>query len=614
MRLIQCLLPVALCALVPAVAAPGAAQPMHELVVRELMPQIGVFANKLRTEKAQTRIAGQPAFNGKDKFLPGKVALGLSYHLLDAQRAGSDTAPALQDFRAAADMMVGMENHTWGIYYYLLSLYHLKEAGLLERALSPATLASLQRTLDWRTFVTPDFKLVSLPTNYYGVAFGVARLRMLLGWEDENGSRKLLDKLTQHYDAHSGKYGWSDETDGEGRFDRYSILLAAEVCERFIDTGLTPTAAMKARLRQAADVAMSLGSAQGDGFTFGRSIGAYGDTGVLEILSIAAYLDVLTPEEKEYAYAYSTAIMARYTRFWYDGAMQSVDMWNKGRRTDAYRGIHRILGENFSLLHQLIKTDALWRKAGFDGTVPKGDFPSWFDRNEPRFRLTWFARGEYDRALAVYRARNHVFSLLLVNGGAGQHANSPYFPLPFANGVVAGVADSGPRHAQLLPKFTLADGTELVGTSFIKDIRNEEQGSTVRVSYRQDALARASDNSKAPVPDARLTLATTYTLEEGAITRTDTYTPQGPLDIKRIDLEFASFSAQATVDGTRVVFGSGDVTGFEVTGLPNCSARALENEAAFRAPTGPMQTLVTCSATDVHLAQPLTIRWRMQYR
>jgi len=232
----------------------------------------------------------------------------------------------------------------------------------------------------------------------------------------------------RHYDAYSGEFGFSDETDGDGRFDRYSILLIAEVCQRYIETGLTVTPELKALLRKSADIALGIGNTAGEGFSFGRSIGAYGDTAILEILSVAAYLDVLSPEEKQYAFTYSTRIVARYADFWFNPAIHSVDMWGQGRRTDAYRGKHRILGENFSLLHQLLSTNAMWKKAGFGHKPPATDLQAWLDRTQPQFRLTWFARGEYDRALAIVRDGHRVFSLLLVNGGTGQHANSPYYP------------------------------------------------------------------------------------------------------------------------------------------------------------------------------------------
>ncbi|MBL7537610.1 hypothetical protein INQ15_24815, partial [Escherichia coli] len=76
--------------------------------------------------------------------------------------------------------------------------------------------------------------LHGLPNNYYGVAFSVARLRYLLGWEDEVGSKALLERMIAHYRIYSGKYGFADETDGHGRFDRYSVLLIGEIAQRFI--------------------------------------------------------------------------------------------------------------------------------------------------------------------------------------------------------------------------------------------------------------------------------------------------------------------------------------------------------------------------------------------
>ena len=50
-----------------------------------------------------------------------------------------------------------------------------------------------------RRFVrTDDLTLISLPNNYYGVAFSVARLRYRLGWEDASASEALLGKTLDH--------------------------------------------------------------------------------------------------------------------------------------------------------------------------------------------------------------------------------------------------------------------------------------------------------------------------------------------------------------------------------------------------------------------------------
>ncbi|MFL6675190.1 MAG: hypothetical protein ACJ8LG_18105 [Massilia sp.] len=593
--------------------APLANVPMNQIVQQQLYPQLEYLFDKMVAEKEQVTIDGVQALKSNDKFLQGKIAAGLVHVLTNMGKDDPRLPERLRQFRDIADLTAGMDNHTWGIYYYLQALYQLKQAGLLEQAVSPATLARLKASLDWRTFVTqPDYQLIRLPTNYFGVAFSVARLRMLLGWEDDSASKALLDKMLNHYATYSGKYGFSDETPGEGRFDRYSILLIAEICERFIETGMTVTPELKALLRKSAELALNVANTSGDGFTFGRSLGPYGETAVLEILSVSAYLGLLTPEEKEYAYTYSNGIVARYMDFWYNPAMHSVDMWGQGRRTDSYRAKHRILGENFSLAHQLIFTTEFWNKAGMAGARPRADLQAWLDRTQPRFGMTWFAKGEYDRALAIFRDKRHVFSLLMVNGGASQYDNSPYYPLPFATGIVAGTPDSGPDHAQLLPRFTLADGTQLLGTSYIKDIRGERKGRQVRVSYRQDELARLG--AKAPARDGRIRLETTYTMEAGVITRTDKYTPAAPLQVARASLEFASYSDGPTLQGKTVRFAEGDVTAFEVSGLDACEVERTNGAEPYRSPAGAMKTHVTCASTNFTFAQPLTIKWTLRYR
>ncbi|MGH1558514.1 hypothetical protein ACRAWD_13890 [Caulobacter segnis] len=58
-------------------------------------------------------------------------------------------------------------------------------------------------------------------------------------------------------------------------------------------------------LRKSADVMLMRLDADGRGFEYGRSIGPYGETAIIEVLTAAAVLDLLTPPEKDLAYAYS---------------------------------------------------------------------------------------------------------------------------------------------------------------------------------------------------------------------------------------------------------------------------------------------------------------------
>ncbi|WP_246131754.1 hypothetical protein [Pistricoccus aurantiacus] len=584
--------------------------PVNQTIDREILPKLDFFFEKLLAEKEAIALDGVQAFHGEDKFLPGKIAIGLSYLLLNTPEDSPEFDRYLEGYRQIADMTIDDRNETWGIYYYVSALNRLREAGLLERAVTPDTLEKLKKKTDWRQFVDQeDYSLLDLPTNYYGVAFSIARLRHLLGWEDKSGSEKLLSKMMDHYRQYSGEYGFSDETEGEGRFDRYSVLLIGEICQRFIETGMEVTPQMKEWLRNAVDVVLVRLNQDGYGFSYGRSIGAYGDTAFLEVLSAAAYLDVLTPEEKDMAYAFAARATQRYVDFWYDEGMKSVNLWDKGRKTDDYRGKHRILGENFSLSHQLIYTANLWNDIGYEDEVPSESFDAWLE-TLPKSTLTWFSRGEYDRALVTYRDGNHIISLPLINGGKSQHMNNPYFPIPFANGMLEGTPDED--YPQLLPRFTLADGDELIAAAFIRDIETTRDGDSFTVTYHQEELDRLGKSR--PIEDDRLSVETKYVLSRGKITRTDTYRPGEALEVDNVELEFASFSEDATLEGNAVTFDNGEVTEFTVSGLDSCEIHKVDGKLPYQSPVGPFATLITCETGDMTLDKPLELSWSIQYR
>ena len=331
-------------------------------------------------EKRGMTLDGVKVFEADDKFLPGKIAIGLAYLIVDTPRDDPRLARYLAAYREIADMTVADPNDTWGVYYYCQALVMLQEAGLLDQAVSPATLAALKLKLDWRRFVrTDDLTLINLPNNYYGVAFSVARLRYRLGWEDASASEALLGKTLDHYRKYSGEYGFADETDGQGRFDRYSVLLIGEIAHRLIEAGMPATPEVRTWLRRSVDLMLPRLNLRGEGFEYGRSIGTYGETAFLEVLTAAAKLDVLTPEEKRMAYAFSARVAARYMDFWFDPAMGSVNLWEHGRRTDAYRGKHRILGENLSLGRQYIYTNAIWNELGFKDQAADPSYGAWLD-------------------------------------------------------------------------------------------------------------------------------------------------------------------------------------------------------------------------------------------
>jgi hypothetical protein len=581
--------------------------PMHDTVEHRIMPQLEALIGQLLRERRGMELGGVKVFESGDKFLPGKIAIAMSYRLVDLKPDDPRLAQRLRDFAEIADLTVDDPNDSWGIYYYVSALHALKEKGLLDRALRPATLAKLRAKLDWHRFVRPDLTLIDLPNNYYGVAFSIARLRYLLGWEDASGSELLLARTLDHYRRYSGRYGFADETEGKGRFDRYSVLLIGEISQRLVETGMTPTPEVKAWLRRSVDLMLPRFNLHGEGFEYGRSIGTYGETAFLEVLTAAARLGVLSPVEQRMAYAFSSRIAARYADFWIDPATGSVNMWDHGRRTDAYRGKHRIFGENLSLARQYLYTDAIWNDLGYRNKAPDPNFASWL-ATLPRSTTTWFARGEHDRALVTIRDRGRVIGLPIINGADGQHMNSPYFPIPYSAGMLQGAADA--PFPQLVPRITLGDGSVLMPLAWFKDVKVTRRGAATIVSWRQDSLDRMGGEDAAR--DRRASIVTRYTLAPGRITREDTLSVAPGIRIRGIALEFASFSEAPRATGDSAFrFEKGEVTGFAATGLGPC--RSGEGGPAYRAPTGAFRSVLHCARGPLRPDRPLKLGWTLTY-
>ena len=589
--------------------------PMNHTIEQRFVPDLDHLFHKIIAEKRGLKIDGVSAFNGKDKFLPGKIAIGLTQLIVHTADGSPVITEYLDGFRQIADMTIDDPNDTWGMYYYALALYKLQKAGLLEKAVSQDTLAKLRLKLDWRRFVrTGDYTLIDLPNNYYGVAFGIARLRNLLGWDDGTGAEILLAKAVDHYRSYSGIYGFADETNGDGRFDRYSILLSAELAQRIVETGLEPSDEVKAWLRRSVDVMLQRMNQDGTGFEYGRSIGVYGETALLEVFAVAAEIGLLTPAEQEAAYAFSSRVAARYDAFWFDRETSSVNMWKHGRRTDTYRGIDRILGENLSLAHQYIYTNDIWNNLAFKNKTLDPNFNQYL-ASLPQNTATWFFKGQYDRLLITLRDHNRIIGLPLIGGGAKYHRETPYYPIPFSNGMLAGVADG--QSPQLLARITLADGTNLMPLSFIEDVRLTKSGKKTIIDYHQNALDNVGD--KDPKADSRIGVTSRYSFEPGKITRRDVYTAAQAVAIKNIAFEFASFSdgphVSRPVAGQSVIrFDKGAIREFMISGIENCSLTAIGTNHDYETPNGPMQQLLSCKSGSTILNAPLAVEWAISYR
>ena len=579
------------------------------VVQGRILPQTEALLELLLKDKRKMTIDGTPVFNGSDKFLPGKIVISLVDYLVTVPKDDPRLPKLLKDFGEVARLTVDDANDSWGAYYYMLALDKLRAAGLLDQAVDRLTYAKLRVRLDWRMFVDRDtHELIADPNNYYVVALSIARLRHHMGWEDETGADALYAKVAEHYRKYSA-FGFADETDGNGRFDRYSVLLAGELANHFLETGGRVPDEALTWLRKSADVMLQRMHADGAGFQYGRSLGPYSETAIIETLTAAARLGLLSDDERALAYAYASHAAQRYVDFWINKNTGSVNLWDEGRRTDDYRGKFRILGENLSLAHQFAYTNEAWNAMGFKDKPALANFEAALDKL-PAQTVTWFAKGTYDRLLLTRRDAGHIIGLPLISGGATQHMHHPYFPIPFSRGMLEGVPDG--TRPLLVPQFTLKDGSVLMPLVFIQDATVDERGSTTTVTYRQSQMDRMGKAEA--VGDDRLALTTTYTLEPNRVTRKDVFVPKQPLDVTAIRMEFASFSTNAKTSNDTTVFGSGAVTSFQVNGWDRCQARALDRDHDYESDTGPMTSLVACSSGSATVKAPLTLTWSISYR
>lgn len=589
---------------------------LKELANDKIIPHLKYLIDEIIMYQNDLKLNGVEVYSSGDVFVPGKIVNGAAYVLTmidsDEREEYKEKVKELIKFTASKEMK------TWGYLNYIMGLYRLSENGLLDELLDPETLEVLKESLDWRHFVNlDDLSLINLPTNYYGVAYSVARYRELLGWDDSNFSQKLFDKLFDHVEKYSGECLFMDETAGEGRFDRYSILIPGEVCSTLSSTGLEIPETLLKMLRQSANICLSLANETGNGISYGRSIGAYGDTAVLEILSIAAKLGILTDDEIEIAYGYNVKIVEKFVSFWIDPTMKSINMWENGRRTDGYRHKGRILGENFSLCCQVLHIYHQWIDAGYQDKSINKDWNKMIS-NLPRYNYFPFAKGKLDRGLAVIRDNEHVFSVPFINGGGGTSGDvngkryycaSAYLPIPFELRTLEVPADT--HYAQLTPRITTKNGDKLMNIAYMKNIITDVQENCFTVSYTQDCLCNVDDGY--PEQDDSVKSEVKFVFKANTIEKEEAYFFDNYEDIVNIKMEFLTYSKDFNIDNNKVLFENGPIESIEIEGLNILECSMLDDSVENNTSHQKLESIVTFNYDEVN-ENSIKIKSIIRYR
>lgn len=581
---------------------------MKQIINENFGPILMGLFQKIQENDLELKIDDIPVYNSKAQFIGGMVINSCSYTSINLIGINE----SLKQLSDMIRMVSHMEMKTWGILNGLRGIYRLYQNNLLHEVIDNETYELLKEVLDWRTFVDENnhYALINKPTNYYGVAFGIARYRELLGWEPEHHSHHLLERFIEHIDQFSGELGYMDETPGDGRFDRYTIVTPGEVTALLLATGVEVPQKIRNMLKKSCEIALQLANEDGHGFPYGRSSGVYGDTGILEVFSAAAELGgILSAEELEIAYAYSVKIMKKIFNFWYDKETGAVNLWDKGRKSDHYRNKNRILSETISIIMHVIDSYEHWKKAGFKDHPVCANYSDMLEQLNPHTYVC-FNDGTYKRGIAIIRDGKEIWTLPIVNGGKQYYYKDAYLHIPFQTNVLEYVPEC--CHGTLIPQIIKENGDRympLVYTSKISQ-KIEEERMTIVCEY--EGLCCMNDDTPNKLENSKA--ITTYIFEKNRIHREDRIMLDTTKHcVKEVKLIFMTFSKEPSIDNNNVKFSGGTIKSIQVNGFENCKIIEARDDGNYDTSHGRLNYKIEWSTKTINPSQEMYFDWTLTY-
>lgn len=564
-----------------------------------VLPIIDSLWSRVVKNKGETEICGIKVFKRGDAFLAGKCSDAFSYAAVESNDR--------RQYRKLCETFAFLSKcdvKTWGIFYFLRGIDRLQKAGVSGMIISREMEKNLRSRLDWRSFATENGLHIGYPSNYLGCAFGIAQYRERLGWDKDNTSNKFLDKIIEHCEKYSGKeYMFCDESDGDGRFDRYSFLLPAELATRLWEMGSPVPERLIAMVRKSCDAVLMLANGEGCGFSYGRSLGAYGDTAVLEILAIAHKLRILTPDEEALAYTYSKQIIKRFQEFWYRKDWRMFDLWEQGRRGDFYLSKDRILGDNLSISMHLLRTSSMWKDYSFEGQDVYQ-----LMKQLPSCKLITFRKTDNEHLCAAFiRMNGQCFTVPFVNSGVSLAGTAPYQPIPQQMPLLC--FPTGINLPVLNALFITYKGYRLISTAFFTEVKVKQESDTVVVQYYLDRFY----NMVLRCRESNLKCQGEYRFSSHKIEKTESYVSNGKTVLSGVYMEFPSKYIPKKVDRNTVYF-DGEINSFSVEGLDLIKIDDVSKITAYNTPVGSLKTRMLYGKENVTLSdKPLQIKWTLFY-
>lgn len=557
-----------------------------DIVNSRIYPHVKYLCNRIYEEGNKMYLDGAKCFTDEEKFLPGTIISSFCFILTSCERKTNEYSIWLSKTKEMIRRNMKLDIDTFGILEFLSGLYELKCVNIYNEVIDKNIENILKEKLHWKVFVDEEsFRLKNgLPTNYYGVAFRVALLREELGWQNHEYSKEFLNILIEHIKKYSGEFLYMDETAGDGRYDKYTITISSELCEALILAGKKPPKILYELMKQSTDILIQLADEKGYGFTYGRSIGSHSTGAILENLPIAINMGIV--DDPKFAYSYTIYAGKLMMNFWYNKDRQVFNIWDDGKKTDGYRGKHRVLEVNLDLSLKMIRANKFLQKVNWNTLVPYTDEEyRKILKGIPKFKVFTFEKKIYERALAIYRSDKAIFSLPIINGGKNYYNCTSYLPIPFAADFIMGSPEE--RHGVLVPEITLVDGKRLMPICYSKNISYKEVDNKYEIEYIQEEMCVIGEEYTTYKGIKSLVK---YIFSEKYIERIDHFQIDCPEQVQEIKMYFNTYSKNYVLEGNTIRFKNGLINKILVEGLILKNIKDLSNKEEYHTPYKPLET------------------------
>lgn len=444
----------------------------RSLISDSVFKNLEFYTSLVRENGEDSEYLGVKLLDEPEKFVKGAL-INCAVKLFLHYNAKADNRDAKAWERVVYFIRMLKDDHlkTWGKLNALRGTYALYETGFLA-TLPEDCIQILREKTRYDDFYDTKRKMLlgNYPSNYYQVALGCAGIREAIGWDEPGECDIILEKLFSVMSDFSDS-GWMDERPPYGRFDRYSMMVAAELTDTldFLKKPI-PEFALKA-LKSSAELALACANPHGDGVLYGRSLSVHGDCAYLEILATALRHGLVSDEDIRTAVLYCGSILRHTFSYWYDTARRSYDLWFDGRTTNSYRQVHRLLEVNLDMsLHMLNTLDVLEAADCADEPLedPLPRNPHSFSRPQ---KTVFRSVPNDERVLYSFVRKGTLYQLPLIGGG--EYAlNAAYLPFPTSPSLLEAPPET--RIPFLVPHFVTERGDKLLPSGFYTEITDKK--------------------------------------------------------------------------------------------------------------------------------------------